>query len=183
MKKYIFICLALIFSLATGIKITSAVPSSITYSYGNGATSAATTSPFVMTPGTGTTTITAVTDDMDDLALYLALNASTTATAIQWQYQYSNGTNCLTSTACDWYNQDLYGSTIGATQNVIAHSTTTITHTWTPGNATASTTYKATAAPYLPGKFTRVIITMPAGSTNGMLTPVLVKKQLPRSRN
>lgn len=132
----------------------------------------ATTTTNTLTPGTGTTTLSWANEEIDANGLYIALKASTTAATLQWSYQWSNNN-------VDWYEQDSVSDTTGISQNTFEHASTTITHRWTPGNSTASTTMKALVIPPVPSKYARVQFTMPIGSSNALLYAEVARKRLP----
>lgn len=125
-------------------------------------TDTATSTVTYMTPGTATTTLSYSSDGVEKGALYVQFTASTSVATLAWTNQFSNNN-------IDWFEEDIYGSTIGVSQVTIEHASTTVTHRWTPGNTIASTSRKTLIIPSTPSKYTRFNFSLPIGSTNGAI--------------
>lgn len=127
-----------------------------------------------MTPGTATTTTSAILmADIDKVDLYTLFTASTTAAYLQWRYEYSLN-------QVDWYNDDsiVTPTTFAGLSNLV-HASTTINHQWAPGNTTASTTGKVLTLPETTANFVRVVFSIPTGvsSSNGAIWYALALKR------
>lgn len=103
-------------------------------------TSSATTSPsFLTTSGTvfgaaATTTCETAITDITDLTIHLV--ASSSATTLHWKYEFNNSTSDNTSL---WAGEDLAQVSSPTT---VSHASTTVDHTWQPGDANNLTRIK-----------------------------------------
>lgn len=147
-------------------------------------TATATSTLTYMTPGTATTTLyydayeDASNAKSDSAVLALQLTGSSTISVwnISYEYALNNGVyNCKsTPTACDWYSDTLFGTgmmvsttTQAVNLNIRNSLTVNFASTTVGGKAGISTRTTRLINVPTPTRFTRVVITMPAGSLNG----------------
>lgn len=159
MKKYL---LGLSIFLTAFLIINEAEANPFFFQRSQSAT--ATTSVVYMTPGTATTTVTL--DTLSDrgaisAALLVQYTGSTSAAVIDHTIEYSmNG--------IDWFGQDSYPGTLSIGQATIHHASTTVTHRWGAGSATASTT-RRTFEYSVPTRYIRATLSVPIGADRGAL--------------
>lgn len=125
-----------------------------------------------MSAGNATTTYVMNTSQADDVTVNVAFSASTSAATLGWQYEFTSDSGCnATSTTCNWYEED--ANTLLAPTNLVTglaniyQSSTTITHTWSPGSSVATTSYKAVVIPKVTANAIRIKFFIPIGSVSG----------------
>ena len=135
--------------------------------YLDGLTSA-TTTPKYLTPGTATSTmvVNSYANNSSNTkfdAGYLAIQytGSSSAAVIDYTVEFSMD-------GIDYFGEDVLPDTTSLNQSTFNHSSTTPTHRWGAGSATASTTRKMIEQK-VPFRYQKYTFSVPIGVTNGAL--------------
>jgi hypothetical protein len=120
-----------------------------------------TTSPMYMLTTTASTTLTVSIKNANALRLNTSLKASTTASYLLYTLEFSNDETASSRT---WYGED----NMTQTSNVLGtHGATALVHTWTPANASASSTPHSFYHTNLDAKFLRITASI-KGANGGL---------------
>jgi len=117
----------------------------------------ASTTVVSMSPGTATTTLSFETNEVDEVNLFMQVNASSSTSTLAWEYEFSNDN-------VDWFGEDGIIITASLGSETTYHSSSTISHRWNPG--AAGIARKTVKLPTISSRYSRIVFTVPDGVGN-----------------
>jgi len=161
------VCIGLLFSTALYVQSVSVLETD--YSLTTTSTNSITLSIYSQADNTTSTqnaTTTFATVGVDLISLNIQFTGSSTDSTLNWRYEFSDDFQ-------EWFGEDL----IQASTTSIAHSSTTVAHSWNP--QTTSKVRKSVSIDPIASRFMRVIF-FTTNSTSSVWFRVALKSELNR---